>query len=105
LIGIQEASNSAWTVILINPDILDTYTYPAHGAGRFFNPDIPNRQEGYLSGMQSSAAVYKRIRTDLEDKIRVQKMQTSSSASSTSTTSKPGKLVESIVFFRQVGIK
>lgn len=88
----KDTSNSAWTILLLDPDILDTYCYPAHGGGKFFNPDYPTKEESSTKGMQSSIAGYQRARRDLLDMIRVREM-------STTNTIKPdmtGRLVESI---------
>ncbi len=96
----KDIPNSAWTVLLINPDILDTYSYPAHGGGKFFNPDFPTKEEGSMKGMQSSIALYERARRDLLDKIQVREMSILSTPEPNSTQNFTGRLVESIAEIR-----
>jgi 8-oxo-dGTP pyrophosphatase MutT (NUDIX family) len=95
----RERSNSVWTILLVHPDILDTYSYPAHGGGRFFNPDFPQREIGFKKGMQSSGAVYQRARSDMLDKINGKGKEASGSSGGT-VPNFSSRLVESIAEMR-----
>ncbi len=92
----KDVPNSAWTVVFVQPEALDAYSYPSFGGGHIFYLDNPEDRTTVSSELPSTQNLYKRAHRELSEKIAESEKGTLSISSSSSRLEKLAKSVAEV---------